>query len=124
MEMGMDTIEKQMNSLPSKAAKIRFLADAGWERAEIAKKLGIRYQHVRNVLVRDQKADAPAFKSPLLAKLAKIAEAEGQPFQVLVDEALRDFIEKKRNAKARPHVLSTFEQIAKKRDWLYKQLAK
>jgi AbrB family looped-hinge helix DNA binding protein len=37
--------------LPSKSAKIRALAGAGFSRSEIAKFLGIRYQHVRNVLV-------------------------------------------------------------------------
>ncbi len=36
----------------TKSAKIRALAEAGYERAEIAKALGIRYQHVRNVLIR------------------------------------------------------------------------
>ncbi len=37
--------------LPSKAAKIRALAAAGYARADIARFLGIRYQQVRNVLV-------------------------------------------------------------------------
>jgi bifunctional DNA-binding transcriptional regulator/antitoxin component of YhaV-PrlF toxin-antitoxin module len=38
----------------STAAKIRILAAKGQSRAEIARALGIRYQHVRNVLVRDE----------------------------------------------------------------------
>ena len=38
--------------LPTKAAKIRALDAAGYKRAEIARFLGIRYQHVRNVLIR------------------------------------------------------------------------
>lgn len=38
--------------LPTKAAMIRALAPAGYSRSEIAKYLGISYQHVRNVLVR------------------------------------------------------------------------
>lgn len=37
--------------LPTKSAKIRALDDAGYSRSEIANFLGIRYQHVRNVLV-------------------------------------------------------------------------
>lgn len=37
--------------LPTKSAKIRALDDAGYSRSEIAKFMGIRYQHVRNVLV-------------------------------------------------------------------------
>ena len=35
----------------TKSDKIRALADAGYERADIARYLDIRYQHVRNVLV-------------------------------------------------------------------------
>lgn len=38
--------------LPTKAAKIRALDAAGYKRADIARFLGIRYQHVRNVLIR------------------------------------------------------------------------
>ncbi len=37
--------------LPTKSAKIRALGAAGFERADIARFLGIRYQHVRNVLI-------------------------------------------------------------------------
>ncbi|MCG8358672.1 MAG: AbrB/MazE/SpoVT family DNA-binding domain-containing protein [Kiloniellales bacterium] len=44
--------------LPTKAAKIRALGAAGYTRSEIAKFLGIRYQHVRNVLVQPLQADA------------------------------------------------------------------
>jgi hypothetical protein len=50
-------------SLPSKAEKIRVLARAGYDRTAIARFLGISYQHVRNVLVREaEKAarEAPA----------------------------------------------------------------
>ncbi len=39
--------------LPTTAAKIRALAAKGHRRADIARALGIRYQHVRNVLERD-----------------------------------------------------------------------
>jgi hypothetical protein len=38
-------------ALPTKSAKIRALAAAGYKRARIADFLNIRYQHVRNVLV-------------------------------------------------------------------------
>ena len=46
-----DEMEKLADGLPSKSAKIRKLAAAGYERADIARFLGIRYQHVRNVLM-------------------------------------------------------------------------
>lgn len=41
------------------AARIRALAAAGYPRAEIARMLGKRYQHVRNVLEEPGKAKAP-----------------------------------------------------------------
>ncbi|WP_429910920.1 AbrB/MazE/SpoVT family DNA-binding domain-containing protein [Glycocaulis sp.] len=45
--------------LPTKSARIRALAKQGLKRADIARALDIRYQHVRNVLVADEeKANA------------------------------------------------------------------
>lgn len=41
-----------MESLTTKADKIRALDSAGFSRTEIAQFLGIRYQHVRNTLIR------------------------------------------------------------------------
>jgi hypothetical protein len=38
------------DGLPTKAEKIRKLGKAGYSRADIARYLGIRYQHVRNTL--------------------------------------------------------------------------
>jgi hypothetical protein len=43
--------EEVMHDLGTKSAKIRALAQAGYDRKEIADLLGIRYQHVRNVLI-------------------------------------------------------------------------
>ena len=40
-----------LDATMSKSAKIRALAGMGFERGPIAKVLGIRYQHVRNVLI-------------------------------------------------------------------------
>ncbi len=47
----------------STAAKIRALAAQGQSRADIARALGIRYQHVRNVLVRDEEKAKKATQS-------------------------------------------------------------
>lgn len=47
--------EVTFSGLPSKSAKIRYLASIGMSRSQIAKKLDIRYQHVRNVLVQATK---------------------------------------------------------------------
>jgi bifunctional DNA-binding transcriptional regulator/antitoxin component of YhaV-PrlF toxin-antitoxin module len=48
-------MEKLTRGLKSKSDKIRALSAAGCGRAEIARFLGIRYQHVRNVLVENEK---------------------------------------------------------------------
>ena len=44
-------LARTVRQLPTTAAKIRALAAQGHARADIARALGIRYQHVRNVLV-------------------------------------------------------------------------
>lgn len=44
-----DDLDKELNSLPTKSSKIRFLLSKGLTRSAVAKKLNIRYQHVRNV---------------------------------------------------------------------------
>ncbi len=45
-------VDKLIQGLESTADKIRALSNAKYDRVEISKLLGIRYQHVRNVLVR------------------------------------------------------------------------
>lgn len=40
-----------VNTLPTKSAKIRYLASLDMSRGDIARYLDIRYQHVRNVLI-------------------------------------------------------------------------
>jgi antitoxin component of MazEF toxin-antitoxin module len=45
-----ETMTTITEGLPTKAEKIRALGRAGYPRAEIARFLGIRYQHVRNTL--------------------------------------------------------------------------
>jgi hypothetical protein len=59
----------------------------------------------------------------VLAALRAIAEKEGRQFQSLIDEALRDIIEKKRNDKPRPHVIIAYQQSLKEFDELYRKLA-
>lgn len=44
-------IDSILESLPTKSSKIRYLFESGMKRSEIATKLNIRYQHVRNVLI-------------------------------------------------------------------------
>jgi hypothetical protein len=47
-------LARTVRDLPTTAAKIRALAAKGQSRADIARALGIRYQHVRNVMIRDE----------------------------------------------------------------------
>jgi len=42
---------KKYDGLPTKSAKIRAMTADGFSRSQVANALGIRYQHVRNVLV-------------------------------------------------------------------------
>lgn len=45
------SIQQDLAALPTKSAKIRYLTAKGWQRGAIAKELGVRYQHVRNVQI-------------------------------------------------------------------------
>jgi len=59
---GIEAIERERMDeltagLPSKSAKMRRLAAAGYERADIARYLGVRYQFVYNVLSAPQPSD-------------------------------------------------------------------
>ena len=42
---------RKLGGLPTTSARIRYLTGLDWTRSEIATKLGIRYQHVRNVQI-------------------------------------------------------------------------
>lgn len=44
-------IAATLESLDTTSARIRYLDSIGWKRGQIAKHLGKRYQHVRNVLI-------------------------------------------------------------------------
>jgi bifunctional DNA-binding transcriptional regulator/antitoxin component of YhaV-PrlF toxin-antitoxin module len=68
-------LERALAGCKTVAAKIRVLAAAGYPRAEIARLLGKRYQHVRNVL------EEPG--PPKLVSMAAegMAEADTKPFQ-------------------------------------------
>lgn len=48
-------IPPEVEALTTKSAKIRKLNELGWTRGEIARGLGILYQHVRNVLTQPLK---------------------------------------------------------------------
>jgi hypothetical protein len=55
--------------------------------------------------------------------IKKIAEGEGKNLQALLDEAMRDLIEKRRAGKPRRHVLEAFGESLADFDQLYRELA-
>lgn len=75
-------MQAQTAEMTTKADKIRALAKAGYRRQQIADFLGIRYQHVRNVLIDDErraKALGQSLTAASIAKPAVPAPAEEQP---------------------------------------------
>ena len=61
--------------------------------------------------------------SSLLAAVRDLARYEGRQIQALVEEALADLVEKRRNARARPHVLAAYRGSLERFGALYKKLA-
>ena len=66
--------------LPTTSAKIRALAEAGYDRTEISQALGIRYQHVRKVLI----------DAGFTGGLRREVEAEREPVTVDASPAPRE----------------------------------
>lgn len=60
----------------------------------------------------------------VLAALREIAEREGRQFQAVLDEALRDYIDRYQKARPRRHVLGAFADSVQEFDALYRELAK
>ncbi|MFU8894822.1 MAG: hypothetical protein ACNA8J_00395 [Gammaproteobacteria bacterium] len=60
----------------------------------------------------------------VLAALRRIAVAEGRQFQAVLDEALRDYIDRHQQARPRRHVLAAFAGSVEEFDELYRELAK
>lgn len=60
----------------------------------------------------------------ILEEVRAIAAKEGKQLQAVIDEALRDFIEKRKRGKPRPEVLTAFGESLAEFDALYRELAK
>ncbi len=67
---------------------------------------------------------ATQVNSEILSTVRTIAQKEGRQIQALVDEALADLIEKRKNARPRPHVMAAYLASHEKYGELYKKLAK
>jgi uncharacterized protein YicC (UPF0701 family) len=59
--------------------------------------------------------------SEILRKLRAIAQTEGRQLDVLIDEALADLVEKRKQPRA--HVTGAYQSSLEKFDSLYKKLA-
>ena len=53
-----------------------------------------------------------------------IAESEGRQLQAVLDEALREYIERKEKGYPRQQVMAAFEDSLREFDLLYRELAK
>ncbi len=62
--------------------------------------------------------------SSILAEVRTIAQSEGRQLQALVDEALADLIEKRRNTRPRAHVLAAYGASHDKYADLYRKLGR
>jgi hypothetical protein len=60
----------------------------------------------------------------VLAALRQIAKAQGRQFQAVLDEALRDYIDRHQKGRPRPHVMTAFASSLAEFDSLYRELAK
>ena len=60
----------------------------------------------------------------VLAALHQIAESQGRQFQTVLDEALRDYIDRQQKERPRRHVMTSFASSLEEFDHLYRELAK
>jgi hypothetical protein len=66
---------------------------------------------------------ATQVNAEILASVRAIAQEEGRQLQVLVEEALGDLIEKRRQARPRAHVMAAYQASHEGFAPLYKKLA-
>ena len=83
MDFSPGEMAKLVSGLATKSAKIRKLAASGYSRSDIARFLRIRYQHVRNVLVDDERRHGHAGASEA-APVFMPAPASGAPGKIRI----------------------------------------
>ena len=66
---------------------------------------------------------ATQVNSEILRSVRSIAQNEGRQLQALIDEALTDLIEKKKQSRPRAHVMAAYQASHEKFAPLYKKLA-
>ena len=70
-----------------------------------------------------EKFSSQAAPDVLLA-LRQIAEKQGRQFQAVLDDALRDYIDRHQKERPRRHVMGAFASSLDEFDHLYRELAK
>ncbi len=70
-----------------------------------------------------EKFSSQAAPEVLLA-LRDIAETQGRQFQAVLDDALRDYIDRQQKERPRRHVMASFASSLEDFDHLYRELAK
>ena len=60
----------------------------------------------------------------VLAALRQLAEVQGRQFQAVLDEALRDYLDRQQKERPRRHVMHAFASSLAEFDSLYRELAK
>ena len=66
---------------------------------------------------------ATQVSSETLTQVRRLAETEGRQLQSLVDEALSDLLEKRKQTQPRAHVMSAYQRSLEPFGELYKKLA-
>lgn len=66
---------------------------------------------------------ATQVNSEILTRIRNLAQTEGRHLQALVDEALADLIEKRKQNKPRANVMAAYQASHEKFGTLYKKLA-
>lgn len=70
-----------------------------------------------------EKFSSQASPDVLLA-LRQIAETQGRQFQAVLDDALREYIDRQQKERPRRHVMAAFASSLEEFDHLYRELAK
>jgi predicted transcriptional regulator len=60
----------------------------------------------------------------VLAAMRDIAQSQGRQFQAVLDDALRDYIDRQQKERPRRHVMTAFASSLEEFDSLYRELAK
>jgi hypothetical protein len=75
------------------------------------------------MMVQVREKFATQVNSEILRSVREISQNEGRQLQALIDEALADLIEKKKQSRPRAHIMAVYQASHEKFAPLYKKLA-